>query len=223
MSRSALVLALGFVLLARTAYAGEEAPRFVRAPQGVVHPGDVIELEWSVEGGAVDELEVVLAVDEGRRFTVRVTPELDPTTSRWSWKVPDLPSAHARLAIRYGEEDEERISDPTPEFRIEPKADQKTSAPAVARVWISRPGLPADWWDEADAPPVSGADPQLAGRETLAPCDAPARSATLPPRSNDADARRDCSSTPLHGEAAAASVTRSQCSAAEPRFFPLRE
>ena len=219
MSRRALLLALGLVLLAGTARAGE-APRFVRAPQGVVHPGDVIELEWT--GGNVDELEVVLAVDEGRRFTVRVTPELERTTSRWSWTVPDLPSAHARLAIRYGEEDEERISDPTPEFRIEPRARQ-ASAPTVARVWISRPGLPVDWWDEADAPPVRGADHQLAGRETLAPCDAPARSATLPRRSNDADARCERSSTPLHGEAAAASVIRSQCSAAEPRFVPLRE
>jgi len=222
MSRSALFLALGLVLLVRTAHAGEDAPRFVRAPQGVVHPGDVIELEWSVEGGDVDELEVVLAVDEGRRFTVRVTPELEPTAHRWSWKVPDLPSAHARLAIRYGEEEEERISEPTPEFRIERKAKQ-ASAPTVARVWISRPGQSADWWDEADAPPVHGADPHLAGGETLAPCDAPARSATLPSRSNDADARRDRSSTPLHGEAAAASVTRSQCSAAVPRYVPLRE
>lgn len=221
MSRPAFLLALGLLVLARAVHAGEEAPRFVRAPQGVVHPGDVIELEWSVEGEDVDELEVVLAVDEGQRFTVRVTPELEPTTHRWSWTVPDLPSAHARLAIRFGEEDRERISEPTPEFRIEPAARQAV-APTVARVWISRPGLAAGWWDEADAPPVRGAD-QLAGGETLAPCDAPARSATLPRRSNDVDARPDRSSTPLHGEAAAASVTSSQCSAVSPRFVPLRE
>lgn len=222
MSRPALFLALSLVLVARTAHAGEEAPRFVHAPHGVVHPGDVIDLQWSVEGGDVDELEVVLAVDEGSRFTVRVTPELDASTHQWKWTVPDLPSAHARLAIRYGDEDEERISAPTPEFRIEPRA-KETSAPPVTRVWISRPGRSAGWWDEADAPPVSGADPELAGGETLAPCDAPARSATLPRRSNDADARLDRSSTPLHGEAAAASVTISQCSAAGPRFVPLRE
>ena len=220
MSRPAFLLALGLLVLARTVHAGEEAPRFVRAPHGVVHPGDVIELEWAVEGGDVDELEVVLAVDEGQRFTVRVTPELEPTTHRWSWTVPDLPSAHARLAIRYGEEDEEKISLPTNEFRIEPRA-AEASAPRVARVWISRPGLSADWWDEADAPPVRGAE-QLAGGETLAPCDAPARSATLPRRSNDVDARPDRSSTPLHEEAAAAPVITSQRTAAEPRFIPLR-
>ncbi len=76
-------------------------------------PGAVVEVRWpslcdvasrSGTTREVDEAEVVLSLDGGRTFPIRVTPELRPCTARFLWTVPALPTVHARLAVRAGSE-----------------------------------------------------------------------------------------------------------------------
>lgn len=93
-------------------------------------PGAVIEVRWaslcdvqsqSGTGREIDEAEVVLSLDGGRTFPIRVTPELRPCTTRFLWTVPALPTVHARLALRAGSEERdatETLKILSGEFRI---------------------------------------------------------------------------------------------------------
>jgi hypothetical protein len=67
----------------------------------VLHAGERFEIRWSQSGPAIDELEILLSIDGGRRFALRVSPELDARSGRYLWRAPDLSSADARLRIRY--------------------------------------------------------------------------------------------------------------------------
>ena len=58
----------------------------------------------------VDEMELVLSLDGGETFPLRLTGELEPGTRRVAWRVPALPTERAALALRTGDEDgDERI------------------------------------------------------------------------------------------------------------------
>ena len=92
-------------------------------------PGAVVEVRWAslcdvARGGEkreIDEAEVVLSLDGGRTFPIRVTPELRPCTTRFLWTVPALPTIHARLALRAGSEQRdatESLEILSGEFRI---------------------------------------------------------------------------------------------------------
>ncbi len=145
------------------AVAAANGPRLVRFPTGTVRPGDVIELAWSRPAGEVRELEIVLSLDGGQRYTMRVSPELDRARDHFTWRVPAVASAHARLSVRYGEEREERLSQPTPEFAIAPAAPASGTAPDLRSAWVTNLGRAMDWWDEADSAPRAGDAPSLDG------------------------------------------------------------
>jgi len=75
----------------------------------------VVEASWGSDATpeGSDEGELVLSLDGGRTFPIRVTADIEPGHRRAEWRVPALPAAHARLAIRFGREDEpdaERIA-----------------------------------------------------------------------------------------------------------------
>jgi hypothetical protein len=57
---------------------------------------------WSGLPAGVDELELLLSVDGGRSYPIRLTPQLDPASGTLLWDVPNLPSGEARLRVRYG-------------------------------------------------------------------------------------------------------------------------
>jgi hypothetical protein len=100
-------------------------------------PGSVIEASWDSEATleGTDEGELVLSLDGGRSFPVRVTAEIEPGDRRAEWRVPALPTAHARLAIRFGREgelDAERIANVSAEFEILADA----AAPEERFFWI---------------------------------------------------------------------------------------
>jgi hypothetical protein len=67
----------------------------------VLHAGERFEIRWSGSGPGVDELEILLSIDGGRRFALRVSPELDARSGRYLWRAPDLSSANARLRLRF--------------------------------------------------------------------------------------------------------------------------
>jgi hypothetical protein len=98
--------------LAAPAGAAQAAMTSPGAGEGLA-PGAVVEVRWAslcdvARGGEkreIDEAEVVLSLDGGRTFPIRVTPELRPCTTRFLWTVPALPTVHARLALRAGSEE----------------------------------------------------------------------------------------------------------------------
>lgn len=122
-------------------------------------PGSIVEVRWtslceSAPGREIDEAELVLSLDGGKTFPIRVTPELRPCTSRFLWKVPALASEHVRLAVRAGAEErdaEERIEVVSADFRILPDPD--------GRVEQLRRRV-AEWWTPA-APAVLSAEDLL--------------------------------------------------------------
>ncbi len=106
--------------------------RFLSPGSGeALSPGTIVEVRWTslcgaAREGRLDESELVLSLDGGRTFPVRVSPELRACASRFLWKVPALPADHARLALRAGAEERdetEAIEVLTSDFRILPDPD----------------------------------------------------------------------------------------------------
>ena len=64
--------------------------------------GEIVEIRWTPFDVPVDELEILLTVDDTGQFPLRLTSRLDPRSGAFVWRVPDLPTTSARLAIRFG-------------------------------------------------------------------------------------------------------------------------
>jgi hypothetical protein len=93
----------------------------------VLEPGASVLVSWpaGAVGTRFDEMELLLSVDGGRTFPVRVTRRIAPSEIGFSWTVPSLPAARARLALRVGvdeEEEAETIVGLSDEFAIAPSA-----------------------------------------------------------------------------------------------------
>ncbi len=92
-----------------------EAPEGFFASPGAgerLSPGSRVEIRWSSDcerenERQADEAELVLSLDGGITFPVRVSTEISPCASRFSWLVPALASSHARLGLRTGDEERE--------------------------------------------------------------------------------------------------------------------
>lgn len=135
-------------------------------------PGAVVEVRWaslcdvaarSGEKREIDEAEVVLSLDGGRTFPIRVTPELSPCTTRFLWTVPALPTVHARLALRSGSEERdatESLEILSGEFRIlsDPDGRVEKLRRHVNEWWIPPPpaALSAEDLLERSMSPVNG-------------------------------------------------------------------
>lgn len=90
-------------------------------------------------------MELLLSIDGGRSFPVRLTRDLTPQTSALFWRVPALPTRHARLALRAGdceEPAEERVILVSSEFAIEEQgATGAESFHLVRGEWRTRDAL----------------------------------------------------------------------------------
>ncbi len=141
---------IGAVLAANPALAGETT--FLSPGAGeALAPGAIVEVRWqslcTARTGEVDEAEIVLSLDGGRTFPVRVSPELRPCATRFLWKVPALAAAHARLALRVGSEERsetETIEILSRDFRILAEPDGRVEQ-------LRRRA--AEWW--TPSPPAS--------------------------------------------------------------------
>jgi hypothetical protein len=121
-------------------------PAFLRAPSAQhVEAGANAEITWKLDTAAtrdLEEMELLLSLDGGGTFPIRVTRDLSPETRSFSWRVPLLPTAHARLALRTGESGDEEIALVSNEFAIE--ADAATPLEPTARIegeWRTRDAL----------------------------------------------------------------------------------
>jgi len=128
-------------------------------------PGSVVRIEWrsGCEGDVppgYDEAELVLSLDGGVTYPIRVSRELDPCESTLVWRVPAIASGSARLALRMGEErdgDAEEIAAVSAPFRILPDVEGR-----VERL-IPRSG---EWGIDPDPAPLDARD--LLGRSMRA-------------------------------------------------------
>src|ERR1043165_4959627 len=71
--------------------------------------GSTAELEWApnepfADLPQVEEWEAFLSVDGGATYPVRITPHLDQDLRRIQFQVPSLPTADARILLRFGDE-----------------------------------------------------------------------------------------------------------------------
>jgi hypothetical protein len=138
-----------------------------------VHAGDTIEIRWDALPESAVEIELVLSLDGGRTFNLHISPELDPRTSRFAWRVPNLPAEGAVVAVRMGDLEGEGIWNTSAPFRIHGDA----SAPR-GRVVLHE----GSTWDVLEA--SAGADARAFGgpRASFEAAAAHA-SADVPPRS----------------------------------------
>jgi len=142
--RRRLVAALALLLLASAASAGA-AERFASPlNRAVLRSGDTIRVAWDLDstGGRFEEMELLLSLDGGRSFPLRLTRDLNPRTLALDWRVPALPASHARLALRAGDDGEpgdEAILLVSDEFSIAADPDSPLeSTLAVRGEWRTR-------------------------------------------------------------------------------------
>jgi hypothetical protein len=91
--------------------------------------GSTAEIEWAPAAGFAElpkseEWEAFLSVDGGATYPVRITPHLDSDLRRFRFQVPPIPTANARLLLRFGDERRETAVELPERFAI-------TAAPVV--------------------------------------------------------------------------------------------
>ena len=151
--RAACAGAIGWSVVAAAASAGG-----FRSPEAgaALRAGDTVAVAWEApcDRAETDEIELVLSVDDGMTFQVRVTPELSACARRFEWRVPDLPTTTGRLALRIGREGDrgsERIVTVSHRFTIVPSGDTGAALSRGAIEWWTDQALfdvtVEDWLD----------------------------------------------------------------------------
>jgi hypothetical protein len=165
-----------------TVSASAEGGVFASSPAGGrVRAGEVVPLSWTLgaaETGGHDEMELVLSLDDGATFPVRVVAHLDPTDLDVRWRVPALPTEHARLALRAGEDgsapSEQIVAVSEPFAITTSRFETLERLYAVSDEWRTRDaleGAPARTDDGSFAPPspmpeVASGDREKSDSET---------------------------------------------------------
>lgn len=96
---AAILLALAFP--AARAHAASDSWAQLPVP-ATVTAGETLVLELGAAPAGVEEMEILLSLDDGRTFPVRVTREIGPGEREVRWKVPALATGSARLRVRFG-------------------------------------------------------------------------------------------------------------------------
>lgn len=86
---------------------------------GSLFAGQRVIVTWDGLPADVREVELLLSLDGGRRFPIRLTESFDPAPGTFAWLVPCLPATGARLRLRYGRAGrEEEDAEPSAPFGI---------------------------------------------------------------------------------------------------------
>jgi hypothetical protein len=123
-ARAAATCVFAGLAWAPSARAWADESRFLAPASGeILASGVAHEIRWTPQCNRypdANEMELLLSVDGGRTFSIRVTAELPACASSFRWKVPALSTNDARLAVRVGRdgEESERIAFVSPPFRI---------------------------------------------------------------------------------------------------------
>jgi hypothetical protein len=109
MSRAIRTL-LAVTLLGCASFARAGTLRLVSPANGAtLRGGSTAELQWSASElpPRAEEWEAFLSVNGGRYYAFRVTPHLDIRLRRFTFVVPNVEAADARILIRAGDEEHE--------------------------------------------------------------------------------------------------------------------
>jgi hypothetical protein len=181
---------------------------------GVLVAGSAVEIRWQGLATDIDEMEILLSVDGGRKSRLRLSPQLAPGLDRYVWVVPNLPTHHATLRLRVGRHGVEVEGEPGEPFAIVGRAD----APA-ATLRLSG----GEWWPDARIAPSPAPEhrpftltppppPALQVAETLAPTSHEQLAA--PPR---------CAARNQDPRSEGSSPQSAESTAHRPRSVPQRE
>ncbi len=91
---------------------GTEA--FMAPAGGRLQPGSYQLASWTLNGAAVRgkaEAELVLSLDGGLTFPIRLTARFAPDGQSAQWRVPGLPTEHGRIGLRAGNDGEPEEED----------------------------------------------------------------------------------------------------------------
>ena len=205
------ILVAALLLPAQAGAAGARVQARLIGPGHAVRAGTFVELRWEALPADVEELEILLSLDGGRQFNLRVSPECDPGTGRYRWRVPNLASSNARLMLRYRLEGREREAEPTAPFVIL----ARTDAPAEFDQFSEH-----GWWSGLErAPAETPAD--LAPRAPSLAISRLVHASPSPPRE---DAARGAAAQPRDRVVAPAAPLPAPrpATASSPRVIPLR-
>jgi hypothetical protein len=129
--------------------AGAPPVRLVAPERGTaLAAGTTAQLEWAPLAAfarlpAAEEWEAFLSVDGGRTYPLRITPHLDADLRRVRWQVPPVPTADARILLRFGDERRETAVELPGRFSITgPPSPSVSSSNLPARPALA-PGEPA--------------------------------------------------------------------------------
>jgi hypothetical protein len=112
-----LLLAIVLAACALVGVACASGRGTIEVPASVA-AGRLVELRWRGIPADIEEAELLLSLDGGRSYPVRLTPELEARTTSFRWRVPDLPTEQAVLMLRVGDEEGERTGALSSCFRI---------------------------------------------------------------------------------------------------------
>lgn len=110
----------------------------------VLRGGGQATVSWSAPQlpGFVEEWEAFLSVDGGKYYAYRITPHLDANRRRFTFEVPNVESADARILIRAGDERGE-IELRTPQTFVIRQDHARALAAAPVELIETRRGEPA--------------------------------------------------------------------------------
>ena len=112
------LLAVGIGLMAAASAAAGPVAFVPFGGDRPLYAGEMVEVQWTGTPWGVEEMELLLSLDGGRHFGVRLTPDLDADRRSYAWRVPPLPSGDARLAVRVNLEGREVLAGVSEPFRI---------------------------------------------------------------------------------------------------------
>jgi hypothetical protein len=135
---------------------------------------EVVHVRWTPLDDA-EELELLLSLDGGRTYPVRVSPELEGDETGYHWRVPGLSAPAARIRIRARIGGREVNGPPSDAFAI-------VSDPDEAPEWVFHE---SGWWGMVDPSRVAAtmgrASPELRALRRSLPGEAPASFTLSPP------------------------------------------
>ena len=69
--------------------------------------GETVAVSWvAPDEGSFDEMELILSLDGGRTWPIRITKDLSPQATGTTFRVPSFPAEEASVALRAGREGE---------------------------------------------------------------------------------------------------------------------
>jgi hypothetical protein len=109
-----------------------------------VAAGQRLRIRWPAVGAA-SEMELVLSLDDGRCYDIRLSPELDGVATHFTWIVPNVGTSTGRIRLRARIGDREVNGPSSPEFTIAADPGRPPGR------WSFHAG---EWWEDPSGEPL---------------------------------------------------------------------